>query len=175
MIASRLEEEIGRHPYLDRLRSALDESLTTIRHLSRDLGVTGLRGVPLRQALDNLLSERSNGLHTQAAYEGIEDSKLSEEQKLHIYRIVQECVTNTAKHAQARSIVLRLRYAYPNIVLRYQDDGIGFHVSRSQDDRPHLGLRSIHERARMLGGELAVSSRPGEGTGITLVMPVRDA
>jgi signal transduction histidine kinase len=172
MIASSLAEEIGEHPHLQRLQNALDSSLATIRSLSRDLGVTGLREVPLERALDQLLSERSEGLKAEASYEGLDVAAFSGEQKLHLHRIVQECLTNTVRHAAASRIRLRLVYSYPNLVLRYSDDGIGFHPSGVGDDRPHLGLRSMSERARILGGELAVTSKPGEGTRITLVVPV---
>jgi signal transduction histidine kinase len=172
LIASRVAEELGPHPHLERLQSALDGSLTTIRNLSRDLGVNGLEGVPLPQAIDQLIAERTEGLGTETCYEGLEDSLLSPEQKLHIYRIVQECMTNTLRHAEASHIRLRIVVSYPNLMLRFSDDGRGFQAARNDDDRPHLGLRSIHERARMLGGELAVRSRPGAGTEITLVMPI---
>lgn len=172
MIASRLAEEIGEHPHLARLRSALDSSLATIRNLSRDLGVTGLEGVSIDRALEQLLAERAGRLETEVSFDGLGAASLSGEVKLHLYRIVQECITNTVHHAEASRVHLRVVYAYPNLVLRYSDDGIGFHPARVSDDRPHLGLRSIRERARMLGGELAVESKPGEGTRITLVMPV---
>jgi len=57
-------------------------------------------------------------------------------------------------------------------VLRYADDGQGFDLADMDNERPHLGLRSMHERARMLSAELAVASKPGRGINVTMVMPV---
>jgi signal transduction histidine kinase len=175
MIATRLEEEIGENPRLRRLIDALDSSVSTIRNLSRNLGVAGLRDMPIDRALDQLLEERAEGLETEASYDGVASANLSDEQKLHVYRIVQECLANTVRHAGARKVRLRVVYSYPDLMLRYTDDGSGFHPARVPVDRPHLGLRSIGERARILGGELAVKSRPGNGTRITVVIPVRRA
>lgn len=172
LVASRLAEDIGNHPHLARLRHALDSSLSTIRNLSRDLGGTGLQGLSLDRALDQLLAEQADGMESEASYDGLANALVSEQQKLHIYRIVQECIINTVRHARAARIRLRVVYSYPNMMLRYSDDGIGFHPSRTDTDRPHLGLRSITERARMLGGELAVKSKPGAGTTITVVIPL---
>ncbi|MFO7781530.1 MAG: ATP-binding protein [Spirochaetia bacterium] len=172
LVASRLAEDIGNHPCLDRLRHAIDSSLSTIRNLSRDIGGTGLQGLSLDRALDQLLAEQAEGIESEASYDGLANALVSEEQKLHIYRIVQECITNTVRHARAARIRLRVVYSYPDMMLRYTDDGVGFHPSRIDTDRPHLGLRSIAERARMLGGELAVKSKPGAGTTITVVIPL---
>lgn len=172
LIASRLAEDIGDHPCLARLRHALDSSLSTIRNLSRDLGGTGLQGLSLDRALDQLLAEQAKRIESETSYDGLANALVSEEQKLHIYRIVQECITNTVRHARAARIRLRVVYSYPDMMLRYTDDGVGFHPSRIDTDRPHLGLRSITERARMLGGELAVKSKPGAGTTITVVIPL---
>ena len=172
LIASRLAEDIGDHPCLARLRHALDSSLSTVRNLSRDIGGKGLQGLSLDRALDQLLAEQAKRIESEASYDGLANALVSEEQKLHIYRIVQECITNTVRHARAARIRLRVVYSYPDMMLRYTDDGVGFHPSRIDTDRPHLGLRSITERARMLGGELAVKSKPGAGTTITVVIPL---
>jgi len=172
LIASRLREDFGEHAALDRLQAALRSSLATIKGLSRDLGVTGLQDVPIDRALDQLLADHSESLEATSSYEGLNGTELSPERKLHLYRIVQECITNTLKHAQATHIRLRMTISYPNLVLRYADNGIGFQAQRFDGEEIHLGLRSIRERARMVGGELAVQSKPGRGTRVTLVMPV---
>lgn len=172
MIAGRAAEELDHHPLIVRLQEALDSSLTTIRQLSRDIGVPGLQGLPLEQAMDRLLADRAGELQVDVSYEGLSGANLSEEQKLHLYRIVQECVSNTVAHANAGRIELRLVHTYPNLVVRYADDGQGFDPADMDNERPHLGLRSMHERARMLSAELAVASKPGRGINVTMVMPV---
>ncbi|MFO8063969.1 MAG: sensor histidine kinase [Spirochaetia bacterium] len=175
LIAARLAEELGDHPYFERLRAALGEGLATLRNLSRDLGIPGMEHLTLIQALEQLVERRTPELELEITHEHFEDRLLSAEQKLHAYRILQECVTNTASHAQAQRIRVRLVYTRPDVMLRYSDDGVGFDPSVQSNDRPHLGLRTMRERARMLGGELAVTSKPGRGTQVTLLIPASSA
>jgi PAS domain S-box-containing protein len=88
-----------------------------------------------------------------------------------IYRIAQEALTNTVKHARARRVGLRLTDGGEELVLEVADDGIGF-----QPEGPfpgHLGLRSMRERALHLHGTLDVESVPAQGTTIRARIPVR--
>jgi PAS domain S-box-containing protein len=79
-----------------------------------------------------------------------------------LYRIAQEALHNTVKHAQARRVDLRLTDRAGTIVLEVCDDGKGFHPAGSFPG--HLGLRSMSERATQLGGTLQIESAPGRGT-----------
>jgi signal transduction histidine kinase len=86
-----------------------------------------------------------------------------------MYRIAQEALHNTVKHARARSIELRLGGENGNITLEVRDDGKGFDTRGPFPG--HLGLRSMRERALRLGGSLTVVSAPGEGTCIQVIVP----
>lgn len=102
------------------------------------------------------------------AIEG-EPPNLSDEQQLTVFRIMQECLTNTAKHAEASQVTVRVRFSPREMTLEIRDDGKGF----DPDNRPkgHYGLINMRERARKVGGTVEIRSQLGEGTHTTLSIP----
>jgi signal transduction histidine kinase len=91
-----------------------------------------------------------------------EEPDLALEAKEGLYRIAQEALNNTIKHAQASRVVIRLQEDSGEIVLSVQDDGVGFDP---QDEYPgHMGLHTMRERVERLGGTLHIESAPGQGT-----------
>ncbi|MGY1708318.1 GAF domain-containing sensor histidine kinase [Geodermatophilus sp. SYSU D00758] len=90
-----------------------------------------------------------------------------------LYRIAQEALHNAARHAHARRVEVRLRAHGSTLALDVDDDGVGF---RPDDEYPqHLGLRSMRERAAMIGGALEIDSSPGAGTRVRLTVPSESA
>jgi signal transduction histidine kinase len=88
-----------------------------------------------------------------------------------LYRIAQEALHNTIKHARARHIEIHLQHHGQQIALHVCDDGQGFDTDESFPG--HLGLRSMRERAVRLGGSLAIDSTPEQGTHIRAQVPVK--
>ena len=84
---------------------------------------------------------------------------------VHLYRIAQEGTTNAIKHGRAKNISIRLFQSATRIVLRVQDDGIGF--PKSVPTYKGMGLRVMQHRARMIGGVLTVRTPPQGGTVVT--------
>ncbi|MDX1368860.1 sensor histidine kinase, partial [Pseudomonas sp.] len=85
-----------------------------------------------------------------------------------IYRIAQEALTNVARHAQASEVRVRLQHQGGRLRLLVRDNGIGAQMPQ----RAGIGLRSISERARCLGGVLRLNSRPGAGWALCLSIPL---
>ncbi len=103
-----------------------------------------------------------------------ENMALAEESSIAIFRIVQEALTNVARHAEARRVFVTLEQADDLCVLEVRDDGKGFDPIATR--RKSFGLAGMKERALMLGGEISVVSSPGHGTSITVRIPTgRDA
>jgi two-component system, NarL family, sensor kinase len=101
------------------------------------------------------------------------DCRLPEHVMIALYRIAQEALQNVVKHAGATQAEVELRCDASSARLRVTDDGQGFDVSaRPGGDSPY-GLRSMAERAELIGGKLTVTSRPGIGTTVTATVPVR--
>jgi signal transduction histidine kinase len=86
-----------------------------------------------------------------------------------VYRIAQEALHNTVKHAHAQTVDLRMSWSAEGIELEISDDGAGFDPSNSFPG--HLGLRTMRERAIRLGGTLQIESAPDEGTRLRVHVP----
>ena len=93
--------------------------------------------------------------------------------KQDLYRIAQEALHNTVKHARASKIELRLQQMNDVVMLEVCDNGRGFNATASFPG--HLGLHSMQERVRSLGGELQIESVPGQGTCIRAHFPKPEA
>jgi signal transduction histidine kinase len=93
--------------------------------------------------------------------------------KQDLYRVAQEALHNTVKHARASKIDLRLHQTGKAFILKVCDNGRGFDPTASFPG--HLGLHSMQERVRNLGGELQIESAPGQGTCIRAEVPTRGA
>ena len=91
-----------------------------------------------------------------------------------IFRIFQECLTNVMRHAQAKSVRVTLRGEDGNLVLMVQDDGVGFPESSVSNTMGSLGLLGMKERAQACGGDVIITSSPGNGTTVTIRVPVDD-
>jgi signal transduction histidine kinase len=86
-----------------------------------------------------------------------------------LFRIAQEALNNTAKHARASHVELRLKVAGDSLVVEIRDDGAGFDASGQFPG--HLGLESMRERAHRLGGSVEIISSTGQGTIVRAMIP----
>jgi PAS domain S-box-containing protein len=93
-----------------------------------------------------------------------------------LYRIAQEAMHNTVKHAHARTIRLELRTSQERIEMEIADDGVGFGIGVSSESRAgHLGLQSMRERAEAHAGSCELRSAAGQGTVIAIRLPLPDS
>ncbi|HTQ57315.1 MAG TPA: sensor histidine kinase [Bryobacteraceae bacterium] len=89
-----------------------------------------------------------------------------------IYRVVQECYQNIAKHAQASHVNLSLRATDKLVELNIEDDGVGFDVDSAVAQPKSFGLKGMRERVALLGGRLVIRSSPGKGAAIAMRLPI---
>ncbi|HVO88078.1 MAG TPA: ATP-binding protein [Casimicrobiaceae bacterium] len=100
-----------------------------------------------------------------------EDIPLSREQSITLFRICQEALNNVAKHAQARSVSVRLNAGDGSLTMQISDDGRGISkADLARSDR--FGLRGMRERADALGGSVSIEPREGGGSRVTVVLPL---
>jgi PAS domain S-box-containing protein len=97
--------------------------------------------------------------------------KLSDAKAVGLFRILQEALTNVLRHAEAHTVELHLQLKEGELELIIADDGKGFDVERDRRDSS-FGLIGIRERVLMLGGRLNIQSEPGEGTTLTVTVPL---
>lgn len=140
------------------------------RALIRDLYPVVLEHLELDEALQ-LLSENWQSAHSIRCHVAVSRHlpSLTLSTKAHLYRLVQEALTNVARHADASEVRIRLHFQGRRFRLFIRDNGCGAQLPHRQG----IGLRSIHERARSLGAVLRVHSRPHAGWALclTLVIP----
>lgn len=98
--------------------------------------------------------------------------RIPSEMQLAVFRVLQECLTNAQKHAQAKAVKVRLRYqGYDLVTLKVEDDGVGFDPKKAE--RPgHYGLTNLHERARKFRGRVELRSTPGEGATVEVSLAI---
>ena len=163
-----------------RLRAIAAQTLDEVGRLSRGLHPGILDEVGLPAAVTRHVQEfaQRHGVAVDLRIEGLDSEVLPPALQATVYRVLQEALTNVAKHAGARSVRVRLVRNKATVELRVQDDGAGFDPAAGAElavgDR-HFGLQVMRERAALLGGSVKVESRPGAGTTITAHFPVRRA
>jgi two-component system, NarL family, sensor kinase len=157
----------------DRLEVALTtarESLDDARRSMQDLRADG-PARPLPEALDAMARgfTAQTGVRVRTQVDRTVTLPLRAEEEL--FRIAQEALANIRQHAHATNAEIALRGKERSATLTVRDNGAGFDASIRREG--HLGLIGMKERARLLGGRLRVTSRPGKGTVITASIPLR--
>ncbi len=159
-------------PVVTELQDQLLAVSNDIRSISHELHPSILRFTGLASALDAFCNKR-NARGTLRLCCSIDCApRLGEDSELSVFRIVQEALNNVDRHARASVADVRITVHGNDVVLRVDDDGVGMPTSGSATRAPGLGLISMEERARLLGGSLQVSPSPLGGTRIEVRFPV---
>jgi len=156
---------------LARALSMARENLEEARRSVVDLRTTSqLAGKPLGEALAGLARSFTADTGVAVRVQADPSLQLPIRTEAELFRIAQEALTNVRKHARAHSVEVALRRRGPSVALSVKDDGRG--VLKEHERAGGQGLIGMRERARLLGGQLQVSSRPGRGTRVTARVPV---
>jgi two-component system sensor histidine kinase UhpB len=157
------------------LKTLVNQAMEELLRLARQLRPASLDDLGLIAAIEGQLARFSeqSGIQAVLHHEGAPEA-LTEDQQTVIYRVVQEALSNTAQHSDATFVDFDLR-VFPShgVELRVRDNGKGFDARGSSHhlDGGHIGLSGMAERARLVGGELTVTSAPGSGTRVRLYIP----
>jgi nitrate/nitrite-specific signal transduction histidine kinase len=151
--------------HLSEIRCTAQESLREMRLLIFELRLPKLKIEGLTAAIQTRLDavESKVGMETALNVEG--DGHLAPEVEEGLYRIAQEALNNTLRHAHANSVAVRLHYNNRTVTLEIIDDGIGFDPKEART-KGGFGLRGMEERAARLGAAFTMTSSPGRGTRI---------
>jgi signal transduction histidine kinase len=158
---------------LARLRTLARESLDELRSLilglrPPELERDGLEGA-LRKELEMLGHVHGIEIELEVDRPTPDDGANGDgEREFAILRIAHEALNNAVRHARADHVSVRLSLVQDRITVEVRDDGIGFDPDRRELRSRHLGLTSMEERARELGGRLEIRSAPGAGTTVLL-------
>src|SRR5437879_4057528 len=147
-----------------------EETLRTVRNLAMGLRPSMLDDSGIAPAVRWQAHElsRRTGTPVKLQIEGDFDG-LGDERRTCLYRVVQEALTNCARHAEATTIQITMQGNKDTVCLSIRDDGVGFDTGRASTG---LGLIGIEERVKELGGSLAVDSWPNRGTLLRVEIPL---
>ena len=155
----------------EQVKKLLDRAVLEGRRLIRELRPMILDEEGIAEAIKHLVASEycSPSLHVELAVPtnlGRFDPMLEGT----VFRIVREALTNVKRHSQSASAVVKLVQKDQRLLLEIRDQGVGFDPDRVSE--AHFGLRGIRERARLFGGHAAIESAPGQGSCITVELPV---
>ncbi len=187
-----LEESITTHEARDRIadtRTLAHQTLRAIRNLSIDLRPSALDDLGLLPALRWYIKEYQQKCSIEVEFQatGFKE-RLPAEIETALYRIVQESLTNTVRHANARKVCITLKEEVDGVYATISDDGCGFDTQALQKTSVQergaglesgsglgrgLGLIGMQERAVLLDGSLEITSRPGQGTTVEVRIPIQ--
>jgi PAS domain S-box-containing protein len=148
------------------------EIATDIQHMSHQLHPSKLHYLGLATTVRQLCNEfaQQHKMEIECIANGLPEN-LDENVSLNLFRTVQESLRNVAKHSQARHVKVELTCQSGMVYLRVSDDGVGFNPEHAQV-HPGLGLVSMRERLRSVGGEFSIWSKPSLGTLVEGKVPV---
>lgn len=158
--------------YFEEIRSLANSTLQEVRRFSQDLRPSILDDLGLLPALEWLAPEISKffKINIELKIEGT-PRRFPPETELVLFRLVQEALRNTGKHAEARNALITIRFKGAKTTVIIEDDGKGFNVPKSVSDLTgagKLGLVGMQERAQLIGADFLVESEPNAGTAITI-------
>lgn len=165
--------EIGCHEMIQHVSRVIEE----VRRISRSLSPSILEDLGLTSALKHLLDEFCRH-HTveQCSFDVDDiDALFTPEAQINLYRIIQEGLTNVGKHSRATCVTIAAKREANEIRFVLEDNGMGFSqdaVQERQDVQRGIGLATMDERAKLMGGTLEVSTTVGAGTKVCVRLPI---
>ncbi len=164
-----IEEREPRFELLAKSRKNISMAIEEIRKLSRELITPSLNDLGLVQSIKELIRsiQMVKKMKIRLIISGVDEESLQPEQKITIYRIIQEQLNNILKHAHASVVVLELNKIKEQIMLRVTDDGKGFDP---RIRRKGVGLSNIISRAELYNGKVEIDSSPGKGCRLEVIL-----
>ncbi|WP_276497405.1 sensor histidine kinase [Pontibacter litorisediminis] len=157
------------------MKQQLDEVLGSVRRISHDLMPVVLEKLGLAQALEALRKALAASGKMELVISCNDKTKrLKPQHELLLYRMVQELLNNTIKHAKATQVSINLQFTPSETSLVYMDNGVGFDMAAMQQEKAMsggLGIMSLQSRAALLNGSITITSAPGAGTTASISVP----
>jgi signal transduction histidine kinase len=162
---------------LDRLDQTVTDAVARLRRLMFDLRPPALERDGLATAVESWLSHAASDAGFEYRVVDQLDEEPPEDQRVMVYRICAEALSNVRKHAVASTVAVTLETVDDGVLVEVQDDGVGFDVAASErgSEDGHIGLSAIRERCRMSGGWCRIESEQGKGTTVRFWIPRLEA
>jgi signal transduction histidine kinase len=165
-----------RHPedkeVLEKTGKYLDEIIGSMRRISYDLLPNTLERRGLVEAIREFVNQVNLKQTIDIQLFVVKEIRVPKEKEIHIFRMIQEIVHNTLKHAGARTLQIGMSEEGGNLLFLTKDDGRGFDKEKELGRTNGLGLKSLESRCEILNGILSLESKPGAGTNYFIKIPV---
>ena len=157
---------------MNEVKQNIGKAMADLRDIARSMNTDKVRTADLCEAVRSELERISKGGVIQATIltDGVERS-IDDQKKLILFRIIQECIQNILKHAEASKVIIRFNYTPDGLEIEVRDNGKGFAAETVQTRSSGLGLANIRTRAALIGGSAIIESDPINGTLILIKMP----
>jgi signal transduction histidine kinase len=156
----------------NKLNRMIDDACSEVRKIARNLKPSALENMGLEAAIRDLINRYQSSGNLEISFHCNKiDGKLSLDSKLHLYRIIQELLNNAIKHSEAGEIDIQLNRQNGHLMLKVEDDGIGF---KQDEVEMGLGLGNIRSRVNVLKGDMSIDSQIDAGTSIIIDFPVKE-
>ncbi len=162
---------------VESIRQLVARTLQEVRRLAADLRPAALDDLGLISALEGYTYNYAGktGIHVDFQPHNVEHVRLPHDVEIMLYRVIQESLTNIARHASASEVMVSMRHAQGHIHLQIQDNGCGFNVAEVLNGGERgLGILGMQERIQLLGGSFELNSTPGTGTQINVELSVAE-
>lgn len=153
-------------------RKVVEDTIIEMRRLISALRPSVLEALGLPASIRQFVRNLDRSFPGQVEVHMSELDDLPEGPKIMMYRLVQECFTNAVKHSCADNLCLEVSRNNGSVYMRLEDDGVGFDVEEAARKRESFGLSGMRERVALLGGEIDIHTAPGEGTKVSIAIPV---
>jgi signal transduction histidine kinase len=166
------ESETMSREMLNEVKENVGKAMTDLRDIAKSLSSERIRSLSVHNAVSNE-AERINksGIsQVTIAIEG-EEKKMNEQKKLILFRIIQESLQNSIKHANASRIEIQFHYNTGSLQVIIKDNGKGFDTEEAIKNNSGLGLLNIKTRAALTGGSSTIDSILNEGTTVNITIP----
>jgi signal transduction histidine kinase len=164
--------EPGDRQVLEKTGTYLDEIIGSLRRISYDLLPGTLERKGLLEAIREFIVQVKNRQSVNIQLYVVKEISVSKDKEIHIFRMVQEIVHNTIKHAQAKNLQIGFSEEGGYLLCLTKDDGKGFDKEKALSGSHGLGLRSLESRCEILNGILTLDSMPGAGTNYFIKIPL---
>ena len=153
-------------------KQLISDTLEEVRSISRDLHPFQLDKFGLTATINGMVEkvEESTDLFISREIDNI-DGMLPKESEIHVFRTIQEALSNIVKHAGATAAKISIQSTPQNIRVAVQDNGHGFDLEMAVVTSKSLGIRTMHERISAIGGQLKIGKGPTGGTLVDIVVP----
>ena len=170
---------VGEEDLLMNMQGAISQVVVSLRDICKELWTSSLTPFNLEESIRSHAQEFQEK-HTELAlsFGSMADiNPLSEPSRLALYRIYQQAMANVGFHARAKKVGISLTLNQEKAILEVEEDGRGFIVTAYWSDlalKGHFGLVGSFERAVAVGGELQIDSKPGKGTLVRAIVPIKN-